>query len=128
MVAKDLFHLPTMNTVKYYVTMFLFGLMVIVGLFAFIIPGIYFFFKYFYASLLIIDKDLGIVEAGKRSAKIMEGNKWKMAEFLIMLLVTFIAILIAGLICLLIGIIPAIFIGGWILTFSNLEVYKKLSA
>lgn len=126
--AKDLFKLPTLNTIKYYVTVFVYGLMVIVGLIAFIVPGVYFFFKYFYASLLVLDKDMGIIEAGKRSAEITQGYKWKLAEFLLMLIVTFIAIIITGLICLIIGVIPALFIATWIATFSNLHVYRKLSA
>lgn len=125
--ARELFKFPTMNTLKYYVTMFIYVLMVMVGLIAFIIPGIYFYFKYFYATLLVLDKDLSIIEAGKRSAKMMEGNKWKMAEFLIMILVTSIGIILLGLICLLVGVVPAILIAAWIATFANLHVYKKLA-
>ena len=125
--TRDLFRLPTLNTLKYFVAMFIYVVLVLTGLVLFILPGIYFYFKYFYVSLLVLDKDLSIDQAAKKSAKIMQGNKWKMAEFLLMIAVSFVAILIVGLICLIVGVIPAIFIAIWICTFANLHVYKKLA-
>jgi len=126
--VKDLFKFPTSNIFRYYGAIIVYIVMIVAGLIALIVPGFYFLFKYLFTSTLVIDKNMGILEAARKSAKMMEGNKWKMAEFTVMMVVTMIGIIIAGLICLLIGVIPAFFIVSWTCTFANLHVYKKLAA
>jgi uncharacterized membrane protein len=59
----------------------LYGLMVAFGLVLFIIPGLYLALKYQFFSYLIVDKNLGAMEALKKSAVMTEGVKWKLFLF-----------------------------------------------
>ncbi len=80
------------------------GAIVIVGFFLLIIPGIIFACKLAFTPYLVVDQRMGVIEAVKESWRMTNGHAWKV--FLIGLLG--IPISIAGLICLVVGIIPAI--------------------
>jgi len=54
----------------------LFGLLVLAGLILFIIPGIYWGIRYHLFPYLIIDRDMGPVEAIKRSGQLTRGVWW----------------------------------------------------
>jgi hypothetical protein len=126
--VSQLFVMPNMQTLKFMVTQAIYVLMVIVGLIFFIIPGIYFGIKYFYATTILADKHIGILKAAEGSAIILKGEKWQMFAFLLVMMLCMIAMFIAGLVCIIIGVIPAIFIAGTIWNFAMLHVYKKLHA
>jgi len=156
---EDVYKLPSVETLRYTVASFAYGLMLFVvfglavisvvvsylAMLAFDIPlplviafavvacalliafGIYLAIRYMFMTTLVIDKKMGIFEAGRESTKMTHGHGWDLLQFIFMVGVVYIAILIVGLICFIIGIIPAVFIGSWIATFSSLYVYRKLS-
>ena len=97
----------------------LYGLLVFIGFIFFIIPGIYFAVKYFFAGTVLIDKNVGIREAFITSGNITKGNRFKLCLFFI----TLTLVGVAGILCLFIGIIPAVIIGGLATAF----VYVRLS-
>ena len=90
------------------------GAIVIIGLILLIIPGIIFACKLAFTPYLVVDQKMAVIEAVKKSWSMTNGHAWTV--FLIFLLA--IPISIAGLLCLAVGIIPAIM---WITaTFASL--------
>jgi len=90
------------------------GAIVIVGFFLLIIPGIIFACKLAFTPYLVVDRRMAVIEAVKESWRMTNGHAWTV--FLIGLLA--IPISIVGLICFVVGIIPAIM---WITaTFASL--------
>ncbi|EKE25782.1 MAG: hypothetical protein ACD_5C00036G0004 [uncultured bacterium] len=81
----------------------LYGLILLVGYLLLIIPGIIWQIKYSYFAYLIIDKDMGPIQAIKESGKITYGFKWKLFFLQIVVLL----ILLAGLLMLGIGFLVA---------------------
>ena len=79
------------------------GAIVIVGFFLLIIPGIYLACKLAFTPYLVVDQRMGVIEAVKESWHMTKGHAWTV--FFIGLLA--IPISIAGLLCLVVGIIPA---------------------
>lgn len=59
----------------------LFTLIVGAGFFLLVIPGIYFMLKYQFFSQLIVDKNMGVIEALKKSGEITKGVKWQLLGF-----------------------------------------------
>ena len=96
------------------------GAIVIVGLFLLIIPGIIFACKLAFTPFLVVDRRMTVIEAVKESWRMTNGHAWTV--FLIGLLA--IPISITGLICLVVGIIPAIM---WI-TAAFSSLYHAVSA
>jgi len=86
----DLF-VPLQKIVKVFVANWLYFLLVTLGLIVFVVPGLYWFVKYSQITLLILDKDLGPIEAFKKSGEITDGAKWDLLALLV--LVFFIGIL-----------------------------------
>jgi uncharacterized membrane protein len=67
--------------ISYLVASILYGLIVLAGLILLIIPGIYLAIKFQYYTYLIIDKNLGPVEALKESSRLTQGNIWNLFLF-----------------------------------------------
>jgi len=59
----------------------LYGLLVLAGLILLIVPGIYWALKYQFYMYLIVDKDVGAVDAIKRSGQITQGEKGHLLLF-----------------------------------------------
>lgn len=59
----------------------LYGLIVVVGYFLLIFPGIIWGLKYMFAPILVIDQKLGPMEALRKSAEMTHGFKWDMLGF-----------------------------------------------
>ena len=92
---------------------------VIIGLIVFIVPGIIFFCKLVFTPYLVVDRKMEVIEAIKASWSMTNGYAVKV--FLIGLLA--IPILIAGLICVVVGVIISIM---WIdMAFASL--YHEVS-
>jgi len=90
------------------------GLIIVIGIILLIIPGIIFACKLAFVPYLVVDKKMEAIEAVKESWRMTDGHA--LSVFLIGLLAIFVAL--AGLICLIVGIIPAII---WIeLAFASL--------
>jgi uncharacterized membrane protein len=115
-VYKDLFYYQPI--VNYFLTALLTGLIVIGGLILLIIPGIYFAFRLKFACYLVIDKNLGPLEAIKKSWKMTKGNVWNLFFFGILLGL----INILGFICLILGL----FITVPLSMLATAFVYRKL--
>ena len=65
----------------YVLVCLLINLVIILGCILLIIPGIIFFMKYGFGDLVVLDSDLGPIEAMKRSGEIMYGHKWRFFGF-----------------------------------------------
>jgi uncharacterized membrane protein len=105
---------------KYFGGIILYGLIIIGGLILLIVPGIYWAIKYQFVSQLIVDKNLGPIEALKVSGKITEGYKYWLLGFGIILGL----INIATIFTLLLGLIITI----PVTVMAHMYVYRELSA
>lgn len=99
----DLF-LSMRKMFKVLIANFLWMILVAVGLVLFVIPGIYWWVKYSQIIFLILDKDIGPIEAFKRSGEITAGAKWDL--FALMILTGFIEVL--GVLALFVGVFATI--------------------
>ena len=98
--------------VRYVLASIVTGIVVILGLVLLIIPGV------ILATYLIVDKNLGPIEAIKKSWSVTRGNTWNLFFFGILLGL----INILGMVCLLVGLFITIPLGMLATTF----VYRKL--
>jgi uncharacterized membrane protein len=98
----------------------LYLLIVAAGLILLIIPGIVWAIKYQFYGYAMVDKRLGPMEAIKESGRITQGHKWK----LLGLCITFIGVLLLGLICVVVGLFAAIPVVNIAMAF----VYRALSS
>ncbi len=89
---------------NYFLGSLLYAIIVLVGFVLFIIPGIIFSIKYRYMIYLIIEEDLGPLQALKRSAEITKGVKWDILAFDFVT----VALTLAGFFALLVGLVVAI--------------------
>ena len=90
------------------------GVIVVIGLFLLIVPGIIFYCKLIFTRYLVVDRRMGVIEAIQESWRMTRGHAGTV--FLIALLS--IPLYIAGLICFGVGIIVAIL---WVkLAFASL--------
>lgn len=105
--------------IPYLFASILYGLIVVAGLILLIIPGIIWAIKYQYFTYFMVDKDLGPIEALKKSAATTNGAKWNL--FLLRILLGLINIL--GALCLGIGLFVTIPIG----MLAEAHVFRKLS-
>jgi uncharacterized membrane protein len=96
----------------------LFFIITFIGLLLFIVPGIYLSVKYCFSFYLLVDKNLGPIEALKQSGEITNGAKLDI--FLIMLL--YALVIIAGIAALFVGVFVAI----PVILMANIYVYRKL--
>lgn len=103
---------------KYLGASLLVGLITLLGFLLLIVPGIYWAIKYQFTTYLIIDQNLSITEAMKKSGELTHGIKLE----LFLLGLTFIGVVILGAIALLIGLLWAIPVT-WLATAY---IYKKL--
>lgn len=90
--------------INYFVASILFGLMVVVGLILLIVPGIYLALRYHMYSYLIVDKNLGAIEALKKSAEITKGSMWNLFLFWIVSII----VVIVGAILFFVGLLVAV--------------------
>src|SRR5258706_1721108 len=120
---KELFSYFDLKLIcRFFVVSLIYGLLVIIGLLLFIVPGLYFATKYCFVSYIFVDKrgEIGIIDAFKESARLTE--RVKMQIFMLMLLQGL--IIIAGLLALLVGALVAI----PVVTLAYVYVYRKLQA
>lgn len=121
-VSLDTFTKVLPLTGKYLLGMILFILIVMGGTLLFILPGVYFSFKYYFAPFLIIDKGLGPIEALKESAKLTDGIKWE----LVGLVGATVALAYLGLFALLVGIFVTAPVAGLSYFFFYNHALKRL--
>ena len=117
---QDLFNVQADEYIHYLLASIVYGLIVVLGIIALIIPGIYFGLKYQYYSYLIIDKHLSVMDSVKESGNITKGHITQLFLFsLVIILLSFL-----GLLALLVGI----FVVSPIVGIAQASVYRKLAA
>ena len=82
----------------------LLGIIIFIGLIFLIIPGIYLGLKYMFTTYFIIDKNMGISEAMKKSAEMTDGKKMDLFLFGL----TGFGVVLLGAICLGVGVFVAL--------------------
>lgn len=107
------------KALRYLGASILYGVVVMFGLIFFIVPGLYFILKYQFYGYLIVDRNLGAVEALKRSGEMTRGVKWKLAGFLL----TLIGLGLLGALAFGVGLLVAI----PIIVLADVAVYRALS-
>lgn len=108
------------------------GTMTILGITILVILGIavfaWYVLRYVFAAYLIIDKDLKVMEALNTSVKMSEGIKMSLFGFFVAITLFTLLIMIAGVIALLVGVIPAAIICTWITNISFVKIYRQVYA
>ncbi|MCD4781559.1 MAG: hypothetical protein K8S27_13580 [Candidatus Omnitrophica bacterium] len=79
-------------------------ILIVIGIILLIFPGIMFSIKFGFFSFVLVDKNMGIIESLKKSSQITQGVKW---QLLGLYTVSFF-IVIAGVLCLIVGLLIAI--------------------
>lgn len=62
-----------------------------IGLLLFIVPGLVAMVFFMFATILVIDRELGPLAALKESARLTKGNRWPLLGFVILLTLMFLA-------------------------------------
>jgi hypothetical protein len=65
------------NMLKYFAISFVVGLLVLLGFVALIVPGIIFMTWFYFATLAVFDKKMGIFASMKESKKLVKDKFWK---------------------------------------------------
>lgn len=104
---------------NYAIVSLIYGVLVVIGTFLFILPGLFVMVKLQFAKPLVVDKGLGALEALKKSWEMTQGNFWSLFGYVV-------AITVLNLI----GAIP--FFLGLLVTvpvtiLASLHLYKKFS-
>ena len=86
---------------KYIGVTIVYGIVVYVGFFLLIFPGVIWMLKFWFAPLLVVDKGMGPIEAMKKSAEMTQGLKWDLLGFYCVTSV----VNVIGMLCLYVGLI-----------------------
>lgn len=98
----------------------LYGLIVFVGTLLLIVPGIIWAIKYQFFGYLIVDQNLGPIEAIKKSGEITKGSKWHLLLFGLAIS----GVTLLGVLCLFVGLLVAI----PVVLMAGVYVYRKLAS
>jgi uncharacterized membrane protein len=114
---KDLWH--PQSFWKYVAVKILTGIIVIVGLILLIVPGIIAALALIFATYLVVDRNLGPIEAIKESVRLTKGHRWQ----LFLLALAIIGINILGALALLVGLVVTIPVS----LLAVVHAYRKLA-
>lgn len=82
---------------KFFAATLLVGIVVVLGLLLLIVPGIIFLMMFLFTTFLVIDRNLGPIEAMKESRRITHGHRWQLLWFsLVLLLVNLLGVIALG--------------------------------
>lgn len=115
---KDLWH--PQRFWQYAAVKILTGIIVVIGLVLLIVPGIIAALSLIFATYLVIDKNLGPIEAMKESVRMTKGHRWQ----LFLLALSLIGINILGALALMVGLLVTIPVS----LLAVAHAYRKLSA
>lgn len=105
---------------KYFIASILYGVIVGIGLFLFIVPGIIWLIKFVFYDYLIVDKELGPLDSMRKSSELTKGVKWQLFVFFLLVLL----VNMGGALIFFVGLlftIPAT-------SIATVYVYRKLLA
>ncbi|MGL4293516.1 MAG: hypothetical protein ACRCSQ_08070 [Bacteroidales bacterium] len=115
----NLFGKSIKKVVPLLIASLLYGLGTMIGTCLLIIPGIWFAIRFSMVPFAIMDtEDCGIIDSFKKSYEMTKGKFWP----LLGMFALFILCLIAGLICLIVGV----FLAGVLVTFAQVAAYRML--
>jgi uncharacterized membrane protein len=104
---------------KYTGASLLTGIIVVIGFILLIVPGIFAMIVFAFTTYLVIDRNLGPIEALKESARLTKGHRWLLLGlFFLVLLIN-----ILGAICLLVGLLVTI----PVTSMAIIHAYRSLS-
>lgn len=92
--------------------------LIILGLFCLIVPGVYLMVRWIFAELLVIDQGMRPLEALRASSKMTEGVRWQLLLFLVISAV----LMLAGLLAFVIGVLVA----SLVITFALIRIYRDI--
>jgi uncharacterized membrane protein len=105
---------------KFFAATLLVGIGTVLGLLLLIVPGIIFLMMFLFTTFLVIDRNLGPIEAMKESRRITHGHRWKLFLFsLVVLLVNLLGAIALG-----VGLLVTIPVTMLAFTY----VYRQLAA
>jgi len=105
---------------KYIGASLLVGLTIVAGFILLIVPGIIFALMFMFTTFIVIDRELGPLEAMKDSKDITRGHKWPLLGFICVLAL----INLAGAIALLVGLLVTV----PVTSLAFVHAYRVLSA
>ena len=104
---------------KYLGMYLLVALVIAAGLILLIVPGIIFALMFMFAPLIVIERELGPIDAMKESNRITRGHKWPLLGLLLLL----VAVNLLGLLALGVGLLVSIPVS----TLAFVHAYRSLS-
>jgi uncharacterized membrane protein len=105
---------------KFLLGYILYLIVVLIGLILLIVPGMYLAIKYQFVPYLIVDKNMDVIEAFKKSGKMTDGSKWNLFLLIILLVI----IVLLGFLAFIVGIFVALPIAMVAVAY----VYRELSS
>jgi uncharacterized membrane protein len=103
---------------KYLGTSILLALAVAIGFVLLIVPGIIFGLMFMFATFIVIERDLGPIDALSESHRITRGHKWPLFGFVLLLLL----INVLGVLALIVGLLVSIPVS----TLAFVHAYRAL--
>lgn len=113
----DLWH--PQHYLNYLLMYIVLAISVIIGLILLIVPGIIVGIMFGFACYLVIERELGPIEALKESMRITKGHRWD----LFVLALACVGIMIIGFICLIVGMLVAM----PVIMLATVHAYRTLS-
>jgi len=82
---------------KFLAASLLLGLAIVIGFLLLIVPGVIFTLMFMFATFIVVDRELGPIEAMKESKRLAHGHKWALLGFVLMLaLINLLGVLALG--------------------------------
>lgn len=104
---------------KFLAASILVGLAIAIGLVLLVVPGILAMIFFMFSTVIVIDRDLGPIEAMKESMRIGRGHRWSLLGLVVLLVL----IVFVGLIALFVGLLVAMPVA----TLAFIHAYRVLS-
>ncbi len=104
---------------KFLGTSLLLGFAVAIGLILFIVPGVIFGLMFMFATFIVIERELGPIEAMKESGRITRGYKWQLLGFVAVLML----VNLLGVLALVVGLLVSIPVS----TLAFVHIYRILA-
>ncbi|MGH6734854.1 MAG: hypothetical protein ACRECX_02070 [Methyloceanibacter sp.] len=96
------------------------GLTIGIGFLLLIVPGVIALLFFIFTTFIVIDRELGPIEAMKESMRITKGYRWPLLGFILVVAL----LMLAGALALLVGLLVAV----PVTTLAFVHVYRVLSA